>query len=83
MISKGIQVTEQTRIGIKRHQWGNNSKQEPSILYATRRHDLFYVTVKYHQNIPNGIQLIERTRKCLRIDMDGLTDRRQAHYYIP
>ena len=53
-------------------------------LYATHRHDLFYITVKYHQHIPYGIQVIERTRKCLRTDApDGRTDGRQAHRYIP
>ena len=42
----------------------------------------FYITVKYQQNIPNGIQVIEQTRKCLRTD--GQTkDGRQAHRYIP
>ena len=41
-------------------------------LYATHCHILFYITVKYHQNIQNSIQVIERTRKCLRTD--GRTD---------
>ena len=41
-------------------------KRELSILYTTHRHDLFYITVKYHQSIPNSIQGIERTRKYLR-----------------
>ena len=47
-------------------------------MYATHHHDLFYTTVKYHQNIPNGIQVIERTRKCLRMDgrPEGRTDAR-------
>ena len=47
-------------------------------MYATHRHDLFYITVKFHQNIPNGIPVIEQTRKCLRTDvqMDGQTDGR-------
>ena len=60
-------------------------RRELSLLYATHRHDLFYITVKYHQNIPNGIQVIERTRKCLRTDVwtDGqTTEGRQAHRYI-
>ena len=51
-------------------------KHELSFLYATYRHDLFYITVKYHQNILNGIQVIEWTRKCLRRNgqrMDGQT----------
>ena len=44
-------------------------------MYATHRHDLFYITVTYHRNIPNGIQVIERTQKCLWMDvrMDGRT----------
>ena len=53
--------------------------QELPFLYATHRHDLFYITVKYHENIPKGIQDIERTRKCLRTDgrtADGRTDGR-------
>ena len=49
-------------------------------MYATHRHDLFYITVKYHQSIPNGIQVIERTQKCLRMDvrMDGRTGDEQT-----
>ena len=52
-------------------------KQGLSFLCGTHCHDLFYVSVKYHQNIPNGIRVIERTRKCLR------TDGCQAHRHIP
>ena len=55
----------------KKHQREDTSKTIKArslILYATHRRDLFYITVKYHQNIPNGIQFIERTRKCLRTD---------------
>ena len=60
-------------------------KGKLSFLYATHRHDLFYITLKYHSNIPNGFQVIERTQKCLRTDVrtDGRTDGRQAHRYIP
>ena len=53
-----------------------------SFLYATHRHDLFYITVKYHQNIPTGIPVMERTRKYLRTD-GQTTDGRQAHRYTP
>ena len=57
-----------------------------SFLYGTHCPDLFYITAKYrfHQNIQKGIQIIERTRKCLRTDvgMGRRTDRRQAHRYI-
>ena len=50
----------------KMYQRGDNSKvikRELSFLYSTHRHDRFYIAVKYHQNIPNGIQVIARTRK--------------------
>ena len=43
-------------------------KRELSFLYATGRHDLFYINMEYHQNILNGFQVIERTLKCLRTD---------------
>ena len=79
-IPKGIQVTERTWICIKNIKGEITQKvlkQGLSFLYMTHRHDLFYITVKYHQNIPNGIQVIQQTQKCLR------TDGRQAHRYIP
>ena len=38
-------------------------KAELSFLYVTHHHDLFYITVKYHQNIPHGFQVIEWTQK--------------------
>ena len=69
----------------KKHKRRNNykeKKQEPSFLYATHRHDLFCIIVKYHQNIPNGIQVFERTRKCLRTDGET-TDGRHSHRFIP
>ena len=31
-------------------------------MYATHCHDLLYITVKYHQNNPDGFQVIEWTR---------------------
>ena len=37
-------------------------KRGVSFLYATHGHDLFYMPVKYHQNIPNGFYVIKRTR---------------------
>ena len=50
----------------KKRQRGNNYKvkQELSFLYVAYRHDLIYITVKCHQNISNGIQVIEGTQKC-------------------
>ena len=56
-------------------------KQGLSFLYATHRHDLFYITVKYHQNIINGNKVIELTRTCLPTDV-WTTDGRQAHRFI-
>ena len=54
---------------------GNNSEsmkakvvilvQELSFLYTTHRQDLFYITVKYHDNIPKGIQVMEQTGNCI------------------
>ena len=32
----------------------------------THRHDLFYITVKYHDNIPKGIQVTEGIRICIK-----------------
>ena len=42
---------------------GNNSKYEikVAILVLIHCHDLFYITVKYHDNIPKGIRVMERT----------------------
>ena len=64
-IPKGIQVIQRTRNCIKKHLRGDNSKcikARALILYAINRHDLFYITVKYHQTIPNSFQVKKRTR---------------------
>ena len=37
-------------------------KAELSFLYKTSRLVLFYISTKYHQNIPKGIQVTEQTR---------------------
>ena len=42
-------------------------------MYVKHRHDLFYITMKYHLNIPNGVQVIERTQIVY-----GRTDRRRT-----
>ena len=39
----------------------DSMQQELSFLYVTHRHDLFYITVKYHDNILKGIQVMVRT----------------------
>ena len=76
-IPKGTQVTQRTPIcikGIKGEITKSVLKLKLSFLYGTHRHDPFYMSVKYQQNIPNGIQVIKRTQKCLRTDRR--TDRR-------
>ena len=40
-------------------------KRELSFLYETYRHDLFYITVRYHDYIPKGIQVTEGTWICI------------------
>ena len=47
---------------------GNNSesmKARLSFLYVTHPHDMFYITVMYHDYIPKGIQVTEPTRICI------------------
>ena len=64
-IPNGFQVMERTRNCIINHQGEITQtvrKRELSFLYATHGHDLFYITVKYHDYIPKGIQVTERTR---------------------
>ena len=63
-IQKGIQGTKRTRICIKSIKGEITQKvlkQGLSFLYLTHCHDLSYITEKYHKNIQNGIQVIERT----------------------
>ena len=48
---------------------GNNSenmKARVVFLHAAHPHDLFYMTVQYHDNIPKGIQVIKQTRNCIK-----------------
>ena len=62
-----IQVMAQKRNCIWNHQGEITQKvwkQELSFLYAKHRHDLFYITVKYHGYIPKGGQVTERTQRC-------------------
>ena len=40
-------------------------KRELSFLYSTHYQDVFYITVKYHDIIPKGFQVMERTRNCI------------------
>ena len=66
-IPNGFQVKERTQNCIWNNQREITTKVwrgELSFLYATNRHDLFYITVKYHDYIPNGFQVMERTQIC-------------------
>ena len=73
IFQKGIQLTERTRnqciITVKYKQkeiTPKVRKAELSFLYAKHRLFLFYISTKYHQNIPKGIRLTERTRnQCI------------------
>ena len=47
-------------------------------MYVTHGHNLFYKTMKYHKNIPNGFQVKSRHKNVYR-RLDGC----QAHPYIP
>ena len=42
------------------------SKAELSFLYKTRRLILFYISTKYHQNIPKGIRVTEPTQNKIK-----------------
>ena len=46
-------------------------KRELSFLYAIYCHDLFYITVKYHDYIPKGMPVTERTRICIKKHQSG------------
>ena len=48
-------------------------KAELSLLYATRRLVLFYISAMYHQNIPKSIQVTERTRNLFQIKQRVIT----------
>ena len=46
-------------------------KWELSFLYMTHHHDLFYITMKFHDYIPKGNQVTERTRICIKKHQRG------------
>ena len=48
-------------------------KAELSFLYVTRCLVLFYISAKYHQNIPTGIRVTERTRNLFQIKQRVIT----------
>ena len=64
-IPKGIRVTERTWNLFQLKQrviTPKIRKAELSSLYATHCLVLFYISTKYHQNIPKGFQVTEHTR---------------------
>ena len=67
-ILNGIGVTERTRnlFQIKQRVLTPKvRKPELSILYVTCHLVLIYISTKYHQNIPKGMQVTERTRSFM------------------
>ena len=48
-------------------------KAELSFLYKTHCHVLFYISTKYHQNIPKGIRVTERTRNLFQTKQREIT----------
>ena len=42
------------------------TKQELSFMYETNCHDQFCISVKYHENISEGIQAMEQTPKIIK-----------------
>ena len=48
---------------IKRNN-SESAKVRVVILGDDTASSLFYITVKYHDNVPKGIQVMERTRNC-------------------
>ena len=71
---KYSKVMEQTWNCIWNHQGEITQKvlkRELSFLYTTHGHDLFYITVKYHDYIPKGIQVAERTWICIKKHQRG------------
>ena len=47
----------------KKHNRGDNSKgiKVRALVFVVMTCSNIYITLKYHKNIPNGIQVIERT----------------------
>ena len=58
--------------------------REVSFLYVTHCHDLFYITVKYHDYIPKGIEITQRTRICIKKRGLSILHATQSHdmFYI-
>ena len=83
-IPKGIQVTERTQnlFQIKQRVITPNvRKPELLILYAKCQLLLIYISTKYHQNIPKGIQVTEWTKSFTVDTTNGIHP--QNNMYLP
>ena len=54
-----------TKLHLKWSRGNNSEKMTARIAIATHCLDLFYITIKYHQNIPNSFQVMEMTGNCI------------------
>ena len=83
-ILKGIPVTEQMKNLFQTKQRETTPKArtaELSFLYATRRLVLFYISAKYHRNIPKGIRVTERTRNLFHIKQRVITPKEERQSF--
>ena len=74
-IPKGIWVTEQTRNLFQTKQREITPKiRKPalSFFYTTSPLVLFYISNKYHQNMPKGIQVTEQTRSFIQMPTESV-----------
>ena len=60
--SKGVLSYRADTKSISNKTKASNSKSKKARIAMTRRLALFYISTKYHQNIPKGIQVTEWTR---------------------
>ena len=60
-----LSLSEDTQSETSRGINSESIKVRVVILDATHCQDLFNITVRYHDNIPYGIQVMERTRNCI------------------
>ena len=78
-IPKDFQIMERTwnctwhnQREITQKEW----KWELSFLYVIHPHDLYYITVKHHDDIPNGIEVMEQTQNCILNHQREITQKR-------
>ena len=64
-----VRVTERTQNLFQIEQRVLSPKERKPILYVTRHLILIYISIKYHQNVPKGIQVTGRTRSFTQTPM--------------